>query len=82
MTRYLHENSRKFAGSDRRDIIGASKVGCMPDDRMDASTGAVVKVLGLTRKFGEVTAVDRVTFSINRGEIFDLLAPTVLARVR
>jgi ABC-2 type transport system ATP-binding protein len=47
----------------------------MPDDKMDASTGAVVQVLGLTRKFGEVTAVDRVTLSINRGEIFGLIGP-------
>jgi ABC-2 type transport system ATP-binding protein len=47
----------------------------MPDDKIDDSIGSVVQVLGLTRKFGEVTAVERVTFSINEGEIFGLIGP-------
>jgi ABC-2 type transport system ATP-binding protein len=47
----------------------------MPDDKIDTSLGTVVQVLGLTRRFGEVTAVDRVTFSINQGEIFGLIGP-------
>jgi ABC-2 type transport system ATP-binding protein len=47
----------------------------MHDDRIDGSTDAVVQVLALTRKFGDVTAVDRVTFTINRGEIFGLIGP-------
>lgn len=47
----------------------------MHNDRIEASTDAVVEVLALTRKFGEVTAVDRVTFSINEGEIFGLIGP-------
>jgi ABC-2 type transport system ATP-binding protein len=34
-----------------------------------------VEARGLTRRFGSFTAADRVTFTINRGEIFGLLGP-------
>jgi len=34
-----------------------------------------VEVVELTKKFGDFTAVDRVTFSIERGEIFGFLGP-------
>ncbi|MDE3052611.1 MAG: ABC transporter ATP-binding protein [Gemmatimonadota bacterium] len=37
-------------------------------------TGAV-EVSGLTRKFGDFTAVDRVTFDVPQGEIFGFLGP-------
>jgi ABC-2 type transport system ATP-binding protein len=47
----------------------------MHNDRIGTSTDAVVQVVALTRKFGEVTAVDRVTFTINQGEIFGLIGP-------
>jgi ABC-2 type transport system ATP-binding protein len=47
----------------------------MHNDRIGASTDAVVQVVALTRKFGEVTAVNRVTFTINQGEIFGLIGP-------
>jgi len=36
---------------------------------------AAVNVTDLTKKFGDFTAVDRVNFSIQRGEIFGLLGP-------
>ena len=35
----------------------------------------VVEIAALTRKFGELTAVDAVTLTINRGEIFGLIGP-------
>jgi ABC-type multidrug transport system ATPase subunit len=35
----------------------------------------VVEVKGLTKKFGEFTAADQITFHIGRGEIFGLLGP-------
>lgn len=35
----------------------------------------VVRIAGLTRKFGDLTAVDQVTFSVNQGEIFGLIGP-------
>jgi ABC-2 type transport system ATP-binding protein len=47
----------------------------MHDDRIEGSAVAVVQVVALTRKFAEVTAVDRVTFTINQGEIFGLIGP-------
>lgn len=36
---------------------------------------AIVRTEGLTRKFGELTAVDRLSLEIRRGEIFGLLGP-------
>jgi len=37
--------------------------------------GAAIQVTDLSKKFGDFTAVDRVSFSIGRGEIFGLLGP-------
>lgn len=37
--------------------------------------GMVIDVRGLTRRFGQVTAVDRVEFNVNEGEIFGFLGP-------
>jgi ABC-2 type transport system ATP-binding protein len=36
---------------------------------------SAVEVVGLTKKFGDFTAVDDVTFNIQRGEIFGFLGP-------
>ncbi len=41
-----------------------------------ANDGAeVIRAEGLTRRFGDFTAADRITFAIRRGEIFGLLGP-------
>jgi len=37
--------------------------------------GPVIECDGLTRRFGDFVAADRVTFSVQRGEIFGLLGP-------
>jgi len=37
--------------------------------------GAVVEAQGLTKKFGNFTAAEQITFQIGRGEIFGLLGP-------
>ncbi len=34
-----------------------------------------IEVRGLTRRFGELTAVDRVEFEVNKGEVFGFLGP-------
>lgn len=34
-----------------------------------------VSVSGLTRRFGDLVAVDRLTFSVSRGELFGLVGP-------
>ncbi len=39
----------------------------------DVSPGYAVEVRDLTKRFGDFTAVDRVTFSVERGEIFGFL---------
>ncbi|MBO4349081.1 MAG: ATP-binding cassette domain-containing protein, partial [Candidatus Methanomethylophilaceae archaeon] len=39
------------------------------------SDDAIVQVEGLTIRFGDFTAVDDLTFSIKRGEIFGFLGP-------
>jgi ABC-2 type transport system ATP-binding protein len=36
---------------------------------------AVIRVAGLTKSFGDVIAVDHLSFSVSRGEIFGLLGP-------
>ena len=35
----------------------------------------VIEASGLTKRYGAATAVDGVSFTINRGEIFGLLGP-------
>jgi ABC-2 type transport system ATP-binding protein len=48
----------------------------MPDDQADAPIpDAAVQAFALTRKFGDLTAVDSVTLTINQGEIFGLIGP-------
>ncbi len=42
---------------------------------MSAPGGAPVSVRGLTKRFGDFTAVDRVSFDVATGEIFGLLGP-------
>ncbi|MGM0689219.1 MAG: ABC transporter ATP-binding protein [Bacillota bacterium] len=36
---------------------------------------AVIEVEGLTKKFGDLVAVDNISFTVNRGEIFAFLGP-------
>src|SRR6202142_2966822 len=48
----------------------------MPDDQTTAlNRDVAVQASALTRKFGDLTAVDSVTLTINRGEIFGLIGP-------
>jgi ABC-type multidrug transport system ATPase subunit len=35
----------------------------------------MIETENLTRKFGDLTAVDNVTFKVNQGEIFGFLGP-------
>ena len=39
------------------------------------AAGPVIEVRDLVKRFGKFTAVDRVSFAVNRGEIFGLLGP-------
>ena len=48
----------------------------MPDQKADAPLeAAAVQASALTRRFGDLTAVDQVTLTINQGEIFGLICP-------
>jgi ABC-2 type transport system ATP-binding protein len=48
----------------------------MPQDQANAPLGdRVVQTTALTRRFGGLTAVDHVTLTVNRGEIFGLIGP-------
>ncbi|MBI3608926.1 MAG: ABC transporter ATP-binding protein [Nitrospirae bacterium] len=40
-----------------------------------ADPAPVIRVEGLTRRFGDLLAVDRLTFSVGRGELFGLVGP-------
>jgi len=40
---------------------------------MKDSNEYIIKVIDLTRRFGSFTAVDKITFSVNKGEIFGFL---------
>ncbi|MDB5817369.1 MAG: Amino acid/amide transporter rane protein 2, family /amino acid/amide transporter [Rhizobacter sp.] len=46
------------------------------DEPADTSTASpIIEVLGLTRRFGGVTAVKDVSFAVNRGELLGLIGP-------
>ena len=48
----------------------------MPDDEANAPIrDTAVLTVALTRKFGDLVAVDRVSLTINQGEIFGLIGP-------
>ena len=40
-----------------------------------ASTGAMIRVQGLVKRFGDVVAVNDVSFDVHRGEVFAFLGP-------
>jgi ABC-2 type transport system ATP-binding protein len=48
----------------------------LPPQRPGARfSGDAIRLEGLTRRFGDFTAVDRVSFAVARGEVFGLLGP-------
>jgi ABC-2 type transport system permease protein len=62
------------------DLLGGapkseSALSDAPQQQGAADSGAVVEADGLTKKFGDFTAADDISFKIGRGEIFGLLGP-------
>jgi ABC-2 type transport system ATP-binding protein len=60
------------------DLLGGSPKGDSPlagPAHSGGGAGPIVEAQQLTKRFGEFTAADRITFSIGRGEIFGLLGP-------
>ncbi len=47
----------------------------MPDHHGTLQQGPVIEAQGLTKRFGDFTATDQVSFTVQRGEIFGLLGP-------
>ena len=48
---------------------------CPGDEVVGTSQGAIVEVSDLVVRFGDFTAVDGISFHVNRGEIFGFLGP-------
>jgi spermidine/putrescine transport system ATP-binding protein len=63
------ETSPLVAG--RPSPVGARRTG-----EAAASTSPDVEILGVTKRFGDVTAVDHMDLSIARGEFYSLLGPS------
>lgn len=61
------------------DVLGGGPGGdsALAQRMQRAAGGAatVVAAMGLTKKFGDFTATDRVSFEVKRGEVFGLLGP-------
>lgn len=62
------------------DILGGGPGGVsVLAERMrtipETGAGAVIEVNELTKRFGDFTAAERISFSVRRGEIFGLLGP-------
>jgi ABC-2 type transport system ATP-binding protein len=55
-----------------RELVSAMTLAPAPEQQRD---GAVVQVRDLVRQFGVFTAVDHISFDVQRGEIFGLLGP-------
>jgi len=39
------------------------------------ASNSIIEVKDLTKKFGDFTAVDKISFDVKKGEIFGLLGP-------
>lgn len=63
---------RVSAALDRRPAAGVGSVSSDPA----ATAPVAVAIRGVSRVFGTVTALDRVTLDIRRGEFFSLLGPS------
>src|SRR6476619_8579366 len=46
-----------------------------PPPRVAPAEGAVIDVRDLRKRYGDVNAVDGVTFEVRKGEVFGLLGP-------
>jgi putative spermidine/putrescine transport system ATP-binding protein len=48
----------------------------LDDARTDARTGAAVRLAGVRKRFGEITAVDGIDLDVAEGEFFSMLGPS------
>lgn len=66
----LEEAYVRLLPDERRNHSGSL---CIPPFEPDAASPPAIEAKGLTKRFGEFTAVDNVSFTIQRGEIFGFL---------
>jgi len=59
--------------SERREAVPVARVTAEAGHGLSA--GPVIEVRDLTKRFGDFTATDRVSFDVARGEVFGLLGP-------
>ena len=59
------------ATPDQSVVVGSSDL----STDVDKDVREAIAVVGLTRRFGQVTAVENVSFTVRRGEIFGFLGP-------
>jgi ABC-2 type transport system ATP-binding protein len=65
----------KAARGTRNGVAGEDNTKGGENDAKSESDEVVIEVRDLVRKFGDFIAVDHVSFSVRRGEIFGLLGP-------
>ena len=56
-------------------IRGLSNMGTMTNQAGDTSAAPIIVVQDLRKRYGDIQAVDGVTFSVGKGEVFALLGP-------
>ncbi len=78
----LHTAALKTASGTGNGVIGEENARSGEDGAKEGENGTkgepdevVIEVRDLVRRFGDFTAVDHVSFSVRRGEIFGLLGP-------
>jgi lipooligosaccharide transport system ATP-binding protein len=62
------------AGVAERGAVSI-KVGEQPDERAEVGEDVLIRARGLTKKFGDFTAVDAIDVDVPRGEAFGFLGP-------
>ncbi len=66
---------KKLAIIESKDAAVPAAVHGLHIDRGGVHSQSAVQIIDLTKKFGDFTAVDHVSFEVGRGEIFGLLGP-------
>jgi hypothetical protein len=73
----LGSRTRFSPAGDDGDAVGAD-----PPSVIDEETDVAIRVEGLTKRYGDVAAVDELSFSVRRGSVTGFLGPTTCARSR
>ncbi len=71
------QGEHPFGGGHQSAVSGLRQVGSRvsPRARGDGAIGAAIEVTGLSKRFGETVAVERLSFSVAAGRIVGFLGP-------